>query len=64
MSEQAKDFEKLLADKTAELTDCQKQQSVDSCFKCEKVLGCELRNEYVKAVYFSMSKGETGDFEF
>jgi len=43
---------------------CQKQTGVTSCLKCEKVIGCELRNEYVKKVYESMSKGEGGGFEF
>ncbi len=46
------------------LQTCQKQMGVTSCLKCEKVIGCELRNEYVKKVYESMSKGEGGGFEF
>ncbi len=43
---------------------CQAEQKVDSCMKCEKVLGCEIRADYVKKVYESMSKGEGGGFEF
>ena len=31
---------------------------------CESLIGCKLRNEYVKAVYESMSKGQHGDFDF
>ncbi len=46
------------------LQECQKQMGVSSCFKCEKIIGCELRNEYVKKVYESMSKGQGGGFEF
>lgn len=46
------------------LKNCQEDQSIDSCLKCEMVIGCEIRNNYVKAVYFSMSKGEGVDFDF
>jgi len=48
--------EKLLA--------CQKEMKIQSCFKCEKIIGCEIRNEYVKKVYESMNKGQGGGFEF
>ena len=43
---------------------CQKEHNVDSCMKCEKILGCEVRNDYVKKVYESMNKGQGGGFEF
>jgi predicted nucleic acid-binding Zn ribbon protein len=43
---------------------CQRERGVDSCMKCEKILGCEIRAEYVKKVYESMNKGEGGGFEF
>ena len=43
---------------------CQKEMEVQSCFKCVKVIGCEIRNEYVKKVYESMNKGQGGGFEF
>jgi len=43
---------------------CQQEHNVDSCMKCEKVLGCEIRSEYVKKVYESMNRGEGGGFEF
>jgi hypothetical protein len=44
----------------------EKQRSADipSCYTCDQLLNCETRNTYVKAVYESMSKGETGGFEF
>ena len=46
------------------LNACQKEHGVTSCLKCEKVIGCEVRADYVKKVYESMSKGEGGGFEF
>jgi len=46
------------------LENCQKKEEVSSCLKCEKLLKCELRDTYVKAVYDSMSKGKGGGFEF
>ncbi len=46
------------------LTACQKEHGVASCLGCEKVIGCEIRADYVKKVYESMSKGEGGGFEF
>ena len=46
------------------LWSCQKERKVTSCFQCEKVIGCEIRNTYVQKVYESMSKGESGGFEF
>ncbi len=46
------------------LETCQKKMNVTSCLECEKVIGCETRNEYVKKVYESMSKGRGGGFEF
>ena len=48
----------------ARLQACQKEHIVDSCMKCEKILGCEVRNDYVKKVYESMNKGQGGGFEF
>ncbi|WP_456402845.1 hypothetical protein [Hydrogenimonas sp.] len=46
------------------LAACQKERGVSSCLECEKVIGCEIRADYVKKVYESMSKGEGGGFEF
>jgi len=53
-----------LKQKKVELENCQKQHNVSSCLKCDKLLNCELRDTYVKAVYDSMSKGKGGGFEF
>lgn len=65
MSEEMKDkFEIYLDEMMIKLQNCQKDKAVASCSLCEFFFGCELRSEYVKAVYNSMSKGDTGGFEF
>jgi len=46
------------------LKKCQRELGLHSCLSCEKILECELRTRYVKAVYESMNKGEGGGFEF
>jgi hypothetical protein len=43
---------------------CQQEQNLKSCTPCEKFFECEIRKEYVKAVYESMNKGSGGGFEF
>ena len=53
-----------LKQQKVELENCQKKEGVTSCLKCEKLLKCDLRDAYVKAVYDSMSKGKGGGFEF
>ena len=53
-----------LKQKKSELEACQSQQQVKSCMSCEKLLDCEVRDTYIKAVYDSMSKGAGGGFEF
>ncbi|MGP1449649.1 MAG: hypothetical protein ACTTJS_00815 [Wolinella sp.] len=53
-----------LVKKRESLQKCQESRALDSCLKCQSVLGCETRQAYVKAVYESMSKGQTGNFEF
>jgi len=65
MSEQVLDEWKIaLVQKKSELEACQTQNNIDSCMKCDKLLDCELRDAYIKAVYDSMSKGAGGGFEF
>jgi len=65
MSEEVLDeWQLALKQKKAELETCQKEHSIESCIKCEKLLTCALRDAYIKAVYDSMSKGEGGGFEF
>ena len=58
------EFELALQEKLKLLQDCQTSQDIDSCLKCDKIIGCQTRDEYVKAVYMSMNKGVTGGFEF
>ena len=55
---------KELEEETFHLKVCQKSKNIDSCLKCEKIIGCKIRNNYVKAVYNSMNKGQSGGFEF
>jgi len=43
---------------------CQISKEVESCLKCPQLIGCPIRTLYVRAVYESMSKGETGGFDF
>jgi hypothetical protein len=57
-------FELYLDEMIVKLQACQKEKSMTSCSNCSLYLECELRDEYVKAVYNSMSKGDTGGFEF
>ena len=65
MHEKTKDkFELYLDEMIQKVQTCQEQKNHKSCSVCEDYFGCELRNEYIKAVYNSMSKGETGGFEF
>jgi len=65
MSEKVLDeWQIALSQKKTELEHCQSEHQVTSCMKCEKLLDCELRDSYIKAVYDSMSKGAGGGFEF
>jgi hypothetical protein len=57
-------FEKQLDEKLRELQQCQQEKQLVSCSLCSLFLECELRKEYVASVYNSMSKGDTGGFEF
>ncbi|QFR49286.1 hypothetical protein FJR48_05915 [Sulfurimonas lithotrophica] len=57
-------FEAHLESMIQKVQECQQNKTLDSCSKCEQYLGCQLREDYVKSVYNSMSKGDTGGFEF
>ena len=46
------------------LKKCQADKGYKSCLGCEQVNDCKTRDEYVTAVYESMSKGKGGGFEF
>lgn len=57
-------FELHLDEMIIKIQNCQKEKNLDSCSSCEHYFVCELRTDYVKSVYNSMSKGDTGGFEF
>jgi len=57
-------YKELLKIATVNLKDCQNNLQLKSCFDCEKLFDCEIRKNYVNAVYSSMSKGQSGGFEF
>ncbi len=57
-------FEQRLDETMQKMLKCQSEHKVKSCSSCEQYLECEVRRAYIKAVYDSMSKGETGGFEF
>jgi len=65
MHNETKDrFELHLDEMIVKVTACQKERNLTSCSACELYLECKLRDEYIQAVYNSMSKGDTGGFEF
>ena len=57
-------FELHLDEMILKIQKCQEDKKLTTCSECEHYMGCELRTDYVKSVYNSMSKGETGGFEF
>ena len=60
-----KDKWQIALDKPLEdLKQCQIDKNIDSCLKCNQLLKCEIRDQYIKAVYESMNKGSGGGFEF
>ncbi len=63
-SKQNDKYKELLVKVTKNLKDCQNNLQLKSCFDCEKLFDCEIRKNYVNAVYSSMSKGQSGGFEF
>ncbi|TLD82462.1 hypothetical protein [Helicobacter trogontum] len=46
------------------LTQCQNSKGLSSCFSCNMLFDCTIREQYVSATYESMSKGEEGAFDF
>ena len=57
-------FEQKLVNALETLKSCQLNHGIESCYGCNECIGCEIRTLYVRAVYESMSKGETGGFDF
>jgi hypothetical protein len=58
------EFELKLQQKLQELQNCQEKKDLKSCLKCQEVLECQIRDDYILAVYESMNKGKGGGFEF
>lgn len=45
--------------------ECQAKNSLDSCMKCDLLLKCDLRKEYVLSAYESMNEDmKQGGFDF
>ena len=63
-SQEKDKFELHLDEMIIKIQTCQKERNLITCSVCEHYIDCELRNDYIKSVYNSMSKGETGGFEF
>ena len=58
-------FELELEEKKQILQSCQQEKNMQSCFDCQELFECQIRKNYVLAVYNSMSKGEKeGGFDF
>lgn len=64
MEDKKDNFQQILNEKIIKLQDCQKSKNIDSCLKCENVIECKIRKEYVDSVYASMNKGSGGFFNF
>ena len=48
-----------------EIKKCQNDtMKKQTCFGCAKFFSCQIRQDYVKKVYSSMSKDKAGNFEF
>lgn len=57
-------YEAKLQEAKHSLEECQSTKGLESCLKCPELIGCPTRTHYVRSVYDSMSKGQTGGFDF
>lgn len=64
MSETINKYQLALQEAKKELQSCQEKRGYDSCMRCEEILTCKIRKDYVDAAYDSMAKGQGGGFEF
>ncbi len=64
MNNSSDNFQKKLDDNIQKIKECQKEHDVNTCFKCEFVIECKVRKEYVDSAYSSMNKGSGGFFNF
>lgn len=46
------------------LKQCQASKNLHSCLHCPTLFSCSTREQYIKATYESMSKGQEGAFDF
>lgn len=58
------EYQLSLDEKKETLQKCQEEKQLKSCMECDALFECEVRKEYVRAVYESMNKGQGGGFEF
>lgn len=64
MPESNNEYETRLDEAIQALQECQQKHDVTSCYICIECIGCEIRTKYIRSVYESMAKGETGGFDF
>lgn len=64
MPDNNNEYEVRLDEAIQNLQACQEKHDVSSCYICNECIGCEIRTKYIRSVYESMSKGETGGFDF
>ena len=64
MDETSNHYEAKLEEAKKALQECQISKVLESCLNCPSLIGCPIRTAYVRTVYESMSKGETGGFDF
>ncbi len=64
MNKEINKYKEELSKTSKALKDCQLNLQLKSCLNCEKLFQCEIRKKYIDAVYNSMSKGQSGGFEF
>ncbi len=62
--EESSKYQQDLDAKKIALLKCQEEKNLKSCMDCEKLFECQIRKNYVNSAYASMSKGQTGGFEF
>ena len=57
-------FDDRLQETLHALQECQRTRALQSCLLCEAMMECPIRERYVRSVYESMSKGQSGGFDF
>lgn len=48
----------------SKLQECQLEKNYKSCNECSELFECEIRRQYVNAVYKELSDGGNGNFNF